>query len=138
MTEKDSTLKDVIRNIDDLASSTAAGFALMERRFEKMDKKIEDEVNSVRIDLSKKIEDEVNSVRIELSKKIEDEVRSLGFKMQVEFRNIEKRIDALELKLDQSDKLSKADILAIGDEVYHIKLRTKKLEQKIAKLKLAN
>lgn len=109
--------------INDLAIAVAKGFEEVNENF---DKKFSQ--------LNKKIEDEISSVRSDIGHKID----SLGFKMQVEFRNVEKRIDALEMKIDQGDKLSKADILAIGDEVYHIKLRTKKLEQKIAKLKLAS
>jgi len=54
---------------------------------------------------------------------------------EMRFFSLVKRIDVIEEKLDWIDKMTKGEIVALGDEIYQIKLRTKKLEQKIAKPK---
>ena len=116
-------LKDVLKAVNDLASSTAAGF-----------KHLTKEIGSVRTELSS----EIASVRTELSKKIETEIGSLRSEMRAEFRNIEKRVDALESKIDQMEKTNNDEVLILSGDLIELKSRVHKLEQKIAKLKLAS
>jgi TolA-binding protein len=119
MTEKNPTLKNVIKTVEDLASSTVAGFALMEKRFVSLD-----------IKLSKKIEDEVGSVRTELSKKIEDEVRSVKSEISLGIRELKEEIERLDIRIDRLFKQTHEDINVLIEEQEKIKLRLKKLELK--------
>ena len=116
-------LKDVLKAVNDLASSTAAGFKYLTK-----------EIGSVRTELSS----EIASVRTELSKKIETEIGSLRSEMRAEFRNIEKRVDTLESKIDQMEKTNNDEVLILSGDLIELKSRVHKLEQKIAKLKLVS
>jgi len=64
MTEKEPTLKDVVRAIEDLGSVTAKGFLRVEKRFEKVDKKIETEIGSVKSELKSDLKKEIRSVKV--------------------------------------------------------------------------
>lgn len=110
-----SRVDGLANTVNDLAVATAGGFLNMEQRFEKMNKKIEDEVGSVRSDLSKKIEDEVRSVKAEIS---------LGL------RELKEEIGRLDIRIDRLFKQTTDDISVLIEEQEKIKLRLKKLELK--------
>jgi len=58
------------------------------------------------------------------------EFKIIGSQMDKGFRELQKEAEEIKLRLDKIERITKEDISALGDEVYHIKLRTKKLELK--------
>ena len=108
---------DLVKTVDDLASSTASGFADTYKRFDNIDKEIK--TLNAKFDLH------------------DGELKLMRSEMEQEFRELKKETESIKLKLDKLEKTTDEDIITLGDEIYHIKLRTKKLEQKIAKLKSA-
>jgi len=138
-------LKDVLKAVNDLASSTAAGFKYLTKEIGSVRTELSSEIASVRTELFTEIgsvrtelSSEIASVRTELSKKIETEIGSLRSEMRAEFRNIEKRVDALESKIDQMEKTNNDEVLILSGDLIELKSRVHKLEQKIAKLKLVS
>ena len=115
MTEKNPTLKEILEAVHDLAGSTAAGFDRLTK-----------EIGSVRSDLTK----EIGSVRSEL--------RSFRKEVRSEFSKLWFEVDQIKHRLDKIEKNNTEEILILSGDVIELKTKVLKLEQKLAKLKLAN
>jgi vacuolar-type H+-ATPase subunit I/STV1 len=126
MTEKNPTLKEILEAVHDLAGSTAAGFDRLTK-----------EIGSVRSDLTK----EIGSVRSDLTKEIgsvRSELRSFRKEVRSEFSKLWFEVDQIKHRLDKIEKNNTEEILILSGDVIELKTKVLKLEQKLAKLKLAN
>lgn len=108
--------------IDDLALAVAKGFEEVnnnfDKKFDQMDKRF------VQMDQKN------DSVKFELSKKIEDEVRSVKAEISLGIKELKGEIERLDQRIDRVLKQNHGDIDALIEEQEKIKSRLKKLELK--------
>ena len=109
--EKEATLKDVMRTIDNLAATTANGFSSVQKQFDSFKMDVDQRFDAV----EKKIESEIQSVKAEIS---------LGI------RELKEDVARLDARIDRLFKQTTDDISILIEEQEKIKLRLKKLELK--------
>ncbi len=83
---------------------------------------------------------EIQSVRLELSSEIQSvksELKSFRNEVRNEFKKLWFEIDQINHRLDKIEKTNTEEIFLISGDIIELKSKVLKLEQKIAKLKLA-
>ena len=89
----------------------------------------------------KRVMEEIGSVRSELKSEIgsvRSELKSFRQEVRTEFSKLWFEIDQIKHRLDKIEKTNNEEILILSEDIIKLKSRVHLLEQKIAKLKLAN
>lgn len=126
---KEPTIKDVLKAVNDLASSTMVGF-------ERLEEKLMNEIQSVRTELK----DEIQSVHGELSGDImtvHSELTSFREEIRIEFSKLWFETNEIKERLGRLEKENTEEAILLSGDIIDLKSRVLKLERKIAKLKTA-
>lgn len=107
MTEKKPTLNDVLNAVNDLAGSTAVGFADVQEKLNQHDQRFD-----------------------QMEQKIESEIRLIKAEISLGLREVKEEIEWSDQRIDQVLKQNHGDINILIEEQEKIKLRLKKLELK--------
>jgi len=129
--------KDKEITTTELAGMVADGFKRVMEEIGSVRSELKSEIGSVRSELKS----EIGSVRSELKSEIgsvRSELKSFRQEVRTEFSKLWFEIDQIKHRLDKIEKTNNEEILILSEDIIKLKSRVHLLEQKIAKLKLAN